>query len=68
MQIAYRNWRIIFSSILVLGVVAMTSTAFARHGEENILTNRIPEPAPYTTAETTTGGGGVGAPPPPPPL
>ena len=38
-------------------------SAFARHGEGSILTNRIPEPAPYEYTETVGGGGGVQNPP-----
>ncbi len=43
-------------------VAGFASVAFARHGEENILTNRIPEPAPYVVSETTSAGGAFGAP------
>ncbi len=55
-------WKVLGSALgaLVLGLGA--SSAWARHGEENILTNRIPEPAPYVVSETTTGGGAFGAP------
>ncbi|MEO5702320.1 MAG: hypothetical protein ABIQ54_00260, partial [Gammaproteobacteria bacterium] len=35
----------------------MASPAYARHGEANFLTNRIPEPAPYEYSETIAGGG-----------
>ncbi|MDO9372702.1 MAG: hypothetical protein Q7U07_08980, partial [Gammaproteobacteria bacterium] len=35
----------------------MATPAMARHGEGNILTNRIPEPAPYVYSETLAGGG-----------
>ena len=42
----------------LLAVLALMSTpAMARHGEGNILTNRIPEPAPYEFSETIAGGG-----------
>ena len=50
---------------LLLGLilaVCFVSLAHARHGEEDILTNRIPEPAPYVVSETTSAGGAFGAP------
>lgn len=57
------------SSALLLGLVCFAASSLARHGEGNILTNRIPEPAPYvveeTTANTALGGpAGQCAPPP----
>jgi hypothetical protein len=62
MQIADQKWRVGFSVLLLLGIAGLSSLAFARHGEENILTNRIPEPAPYVVSETTSAGGAFGAP------
>ena len=40
-----------------------TPPAMARHGEGTLLTNRIPEPAPYEVTETTGGGGQIQNPP-----
>lgn len=40
-----------------------TPSALARHGEGTILTNRIPEPAPYVHSETLAGGGQTQNPP-----
>src|SRR5574341_1808014 len=62
MQI-HRQWQQgLFWLVVVFVGVGLASPVFARHGEENILTNRIPEPAPYVVSETTTGGGQFGAP------
>lgn len=49
--------------LVMIGIVSFTVPAFARHGEETILTNRIPEPAPYVVSETTQGGGAFAPPP-----
>ncbi|MFZ5863708.1 MAG: hypothetical protein ACOYXR_12805 [Nitrospirota bacterium] len=59
MQIADQKWRVGLSVFLLLAVVGLTATAFARHGEEGILTNRIPEPAPYVVGETTINPAGT---------
>ncbi|MDO9372701.1 MAG: hypothetical protein Q7U07_08975 [Gammaproteobacteria bacterium] len=57
--------------LLVAGGLGLLGSelAYARHGEGNILTNRIPEPAPYVVEETTANtslGGPAGAFAPPP--
>jgi len=46
-----------------LTAVVWAPSAQARHGEGNILTNRIPEPAPYVHSETVAGGGQTQNPP-----
>ena len=57
------RWKgVVLGLATLLSVAGLVSTAFARHGEENILTNRIPEPAPYVVSETTSAGGAFGAP------
>jgi hypothetical protein len=54
MKIGHLKWKGVVLGLATLSIVAgFTSLAFARHGEENILTNRIPEPAPYVVGETT---------------
>lgn len=40
-----------------LGMISVfAGTAFARHGDETVLPNRIPEPAPYVVSESAPGG------------
>ena len=39
--------------VLLLGLSCHIAPVLARHGEGDILTNRIPEPAPYVVSETT---------------
>jgi len=57
------RWKgVVLGLATLLSVAGLVSTAFARHGEENLLTNRIPEPASYVVAETTSAGGAFGAP------
>ena len=55
-------WKVLGSALVALVLGLGASSAWARHGEENILTNRIPEPAPYVVSETTSAGGAFGAP------
>lgn len=57
-----RRKRVVLGLTTLLSVAGLASLAYARHGEENILPNRIPEPAPYTVSETTSAGGAFGAP------
>lgn len=54
-----RTGTFIYSLTAALMSIAalMATPAMARHGEGNILTNRIPEPAPYVYSETLAGGG-----------
>jgi hypothetical protein len=59
----FRLWQgRLFLLVVVFAGVGIASPVFARHGEENILANRIPEPAPYVVSETTSAGGAFGAP------
>ncbi len=63
MKNGYLRWKgVVLGLATLLMVAGFVSQAFARHGEENILTNRIPEPAPYVVSETTSAGGAFGAP------
>ena len=60
-----RTGALIYSlTAALLGLTTLIVTpAMARHGEGNILTNRIPEPAPYEHSETLAGGGQIQNPP-----
>src|SRR3990172_6675022 len=60
-----RKTTLIYRTLLALTGLAslMASPAFARHGEANFLSNRIPEPAPYEFSETVAGGGQTQNPP-----
>ncbi|MFZ5863709.1 MAG: hypothetical protein ACOYXR_12810 [Nitrospirota bacterium] len=58
MKYGHQRWKgIVVALASVLSVAGLASTAWARHGEEQRLTNRIPEPAPYVVAETAAAGG-----------
>ncbi|RJQ49048.1 MAG: hypothetical protein C4528_01440 [Gammaproteobacteria bacterium] len=55
-----KNKGVLLHALLVACAVMAgwyTPSAMARHGEGDILTNRIPEPAPYVYSETLAGGG-----------
>lgn len=61
---AIRRGRIHSLLFAAAGLLSLISSpAFARHGEGNILTNRIPEPAAYEFSETLAGGGETQNPP-----
>jgi hypothetical protein len=57
-----RRLELLAVSLVVVGLLCPLSRPSARHGEEEFLTNRIPEPAPYVVEETTSAGGAFGAP------
>lgn len=50
-------------SLAGVATLLTAGAAYARHGEGNILTNRIPEPAAYEHSETLAGGGQIQNPP-----
>lgn len=58
-----RGVRIHALIVACFAAAAWAPSALARLGEGNIMTNRIPEPAPYVVSETTQGGGQFAPPP-----